>query len=420
MTCGDAPEADGAEAGRAIPELAPEQLSGSQLRELLKDVAGRVDAMIERRERSERLLAAVGEVTSELLGGTDPAEALQLIAHNAAELTGADYAVIALPDDPEAPPEDVRSITVQVSAGGADTLAGRIIPIAGSTSGAVFLDGVPRNVIRLEYDVGSGNGPEFGPALALPLRAEEDAVSGVLLAVRAPGGPRFDDNELQVAASFADQAALALRHAQTQADRRELDVLAERDRIARDLHDHVIQRLFAIGMSMQGTHRLAKSPTVAARLAEHIDQLHEVIQELRTAIFGLHDTTGQGAPTRLRGKLHAAVTELTADTGVRTTVRMSGPLDVLTGVLAEDAEAVVREAVSNAVRHAQATELSVTVSVDDNLVIDVTDNGIGIPASVDRSGLHNLEQRATGAGGRLRVTAAGGGGTRLLWIAPLP
>jgi signal transduction histidine kinase len=157
---------------------------------------------------------------------------------------------------------------------------------------------------------------------------------------------------------------------------------------------------------------------VAGRLAEHIDQLHNVIQDIRTAIFDLH--AGPSHTPRLRTTLHEAITELTAEASLRTTVRMSGPVDVVPTRLAEHAVAVVREAVSNAVRHAHAHDLMVTISVDDNLVIDVTDNGVGMPDTVARSGLHNLQQRAADAGGSSTLERPEDGGTRLLWTAPLP
>jgi signal transduction histidine kinase len=374
--------------------------------------------LYEEARRRERWLAASSEVTGELLAGTDPADVLRLIATRAQELVAADYTVIALPDDPDAPPSEVASLRIAVSAGlDSDALTGTQIPISGSISGAVFTDHVPRSVPDLGLAIPNGAGVEFGPALALPLEAGE-SVSGVLLAMRRPTSPPFDERELQVVSSFADQAALALQRAESQVARRELDVLADRDRIARDLHDQVIQRLFAIGLAMQGTHRITKSPAATARLTEHIDQLHEVIQDIRTAIFDLQ-TESPEAP-RLRARLHEIITEVTADSPVRTTIRMSGPLDVLPPGLADDAQAVVREAVSNAVRHACAPELTVTVSVDDDLVIDVTDNGIGIPDKVARSGLHNLRQRAEQAGGSFRTERVPAGGTRVVWSAPLP
>jgi signal transduction histidine kinase len=374
--------------------------------------------LYEEARRRQRWLEATGEVTTELLGASDPTEVLRLIANRARELTGADYTLIAVPDDLQMPPSEIAELTVAVCTGlDPDTVTGRKIPIAGSTSGAVFADHVPRSVLSLTFGFADGLGVEFGPALALPLGAGE-SISGVLLAVRAPGSAGFDEHQLQVVSLFADQAALALQRAESQSARRELAVLADRDRIARDLHDHVIQRLFAIGLAMQGTHRRATSPTVAGRLAEHIDQLHNVIQDIRTAIFDLQ--AGSAETPRLRTTLHEAITELTADASLRTTVRMSGPVDVVPTGLAEHAVAVVREAVSNAIRHAHAQELVVTISVDDNLVIDVTDNGIGIPDTIARSGLHNLHQRAVDAGGSCTLKRPEDGGTRLVWAAPLP
>jgi signal transduction histidine kinase len=370
--------------------------------------------LYEASRRRQQWLEATGEVTAELLGGTDAREALHLIAHRALELTRADYTLIALPANPEAAPQDVTELLVAVCVGlDSDELTGQLVPVSGSTMGAVFADHVPRNVSRLEFDLSA----EFGPALALPLGSGEQ-ISGVLLTVRLPGSPVFDEQELQLVSTFADQAALALQRAETQLAQRELEVLADRDRIARDLHDHVIQRLFAIGLGLQSTHRREKSPQQAARLDDHIDQLHEVIQEIRTAIFDLQ--AGPAETPRLRTALHELITELTGESPMRTTVRMSGPLDVVPAALAQQAHAVVREAVSNAVRHSQGRELVVTVSVADDLVIDVSDDGIGLPETVARSGLHNLARRATDCGGRFSVTRGAAGGTKLIWSAPLP
>ncbi len=374
--------------------------------------------LFEEVKRRQQWLEAIGEVTAELLSGSDTGEALRLIASRALELTSADYTLIALPDDPDTKREDLTELTVRTSVGlGADTIIGRHIPIVGSTSGAVFTDQVPRNVARLGYHLDDGLGEAFGPALALPLGTGE-SISGVLLMVRVPGAVMFTDDQLQVVASFADQAALALQRAEIQSARRELSVLADRDRIARDLHDQVIQRLFAIGLAMQGTHRRAKSPVIEQRLDEHIDQLQEVIQDIRGAIFDLQ--TGPDQAPKLRSVLHEVITQATVDAGLRTTIRMSGPLDVVPANLAEHAEAVIREAVSNVVRHARADELTVTVSVDDDLVIEVTDNGVGMPLTTARSGLHNLAQRAAESGGSCTVNRPDAGGTRFVWAVPLP
>lgn len=368
--------------------------------------------LYEAARRRQHWLEATGEVTAELLAGTDTLEALQLIAGRAQELSGADYAVIALPENPDADPRNVTELVVAVSVGMDTDAMTQRIPIAGSTTGAVFTDHLPRNVPKLAYDLTD----RFGPALVLPLGAGE-AISGVLVAVRLPGSAGFDDQELHLVSAFADQAALALQRAETQAAQREYEILADRDRIARDLHDHVIQRLFGVGLALQSTQRREKSPQQAARLTDHIDQLHDVIQEIRTTIFDLQ-ADSQDAP-KLRSILHELISELTEDASIRTTVRMSGPVNVLPVELGQHLQAVVREAVSNAVRHAGASELTITVSVGDDVVVDVSDNGIGIPETYARSGLHNLAERAASAGGSCVVQNRAGGGTTLLWTAPL-
>ncbi|GAA2785353.1 sensor histidine kinase [Saccharopolyspora taberi] len=365
----------------------------------------------------ERWLDAGGEITAALLAGTDTADALQLIAERALELIGADYTMLAVPEDTEAGPEEIDELTITVCAGtDIANLAGRKIPLAGSTAGQVLRDRTPRNAPALAQDLSAEPGVTFGPALVVPMLAGETTF-GVLLAVRAEGRTPFDRHQLQVVSSFADQAALALERAEAQRYRRELDVLADRDRIGRDLHDHVIQRLFAIGMGMQGTQRRARSPMVADRLAEHVDQLQDVIQDIRAAIFDLQ-TGGEGS-ARFRARVQQVIAEVVGDASIRTTVRMSGPLDSLPQALAEHAEAVVLEGVSNILRHARASELAVTVAFDRDLLVEVVDDGVGLPDEISRSGLRNLVERAEQAGGWCTVRRREEGGTRLLWSAPL-
>lgn len=200
------------------------------------------------------------------------------------------------------------------------------------------------------------------------------------------------------------------------AARAESDVLAERDRIARDLHDHVIQRVFAVGITLQGTIPRARGADVQQRLATAVDNLQGVIQDIRTVIFQLHG--GSSDITRLRQRLDEAIAQMSGD--LNTTVRYSGPLSVIDATLAEHAEAVVKEATSNAVRHAHATTLVVTIDVADLLCIDITDDGQGMPDNITSSGLTNLRQRAESLGGTLTIDEPQGGGTRLRWSVPLP
>jgi len=217
-------------------------------------------------------------------------------------------------------------------------------------------------------------------------------------------------------AAFTDQAALAWQLAMSQRRMRELDILTDRDRIARDLHDHVIQRLFAVGLALQGTIPRARSAEVQQRLSLCVDDLQEVIQEIRTAIFDLH--SAKAGTTRLRQRLDDAVAQFSSPE-LRTTVQFVGPLSVVDADLADDAEAVVREAVSNAVRHANATTLTVNVKVDDDLTIEVVDNGRGISGDITDSGLTNLRRRAGDVGGAFAVEQTATGGTVLRWSAPL-
>ena len=238
-----------------------------------------------------------------------------------------------------------------------------------------------------------------GPALVLPLRAT-DTVAGVVVVLRRGRQGSFSDEQLEMMAAFADQAALAWQLATSQRRMRELDVLTDRDRIARDLHDHVIQRLFAVGLSLQGTIPRTREPEVQQRLSAAIDDLQAVIQEIRTTIFDLHGAS-QGI-TRLRQRLDEAVAQF-AGSGLRTTVQYVGPLSVVDSTLADHAEAVVREAVSNAVRHAQATTLTVRVRVEDDLRIEVIDNGRGMPDEFTGSGLTNLQRRAEQVGGEFTI-----------------
>lgn len=362
--------------------------------------------------RQQSWLEAATTITTELLTSQDPSGALILIAQRARELSDADYAVIALPDPLAADPHDVDALIVTVCVGlDPDTLTGSAVPLADSTAGAVFRDQVPRNVDRLAFDLTA----RFGPAVAAPLGAAE-GILGVLMAVRTAGAPRFTDEELQMVSSFADQGALALRRADELATRQELEVIADRDRIARDLHDQVIQRLFAVGLAMQGTHRRSKAADVSGRLSDHIDQLQRVIQDIRSAIFDLQAPVG--APRPLAEILRAVLAEVTDDVDIRTSLVTAGVLSTVPPDLRRAAEAVIREAVSNVVRHSGATTVAVSVAVGVELILEIADDGTGIPEGAHRSGLSNLVTRAHDAAGRCDIRS-GPAGTTVHWSAPL-
>jgi signal transduction histidine kinase len=366
----------------------------------------------------QRWQEATSEIRAELLGSADPHDVLHLIANRALGLSAADYTFLAQPTDPELPPADVTGLSITVCAGlDAGVLTGREIPIEGSTCGAAYRDAVPRRVDTLSYDLSGELDEDFGPALVLPLRASSESVSGVLVALRKAGEDPFEASQLPLVAAFADQAALALQLAEDQRRLNELRVLGDRDRIARDLHDHVIQRLFAHGLALQSAHQRTRSPEIQKRLADLVEDVQSIVAEIRTAIFDLHG--GLRGTTQLRKRLQDVVAELTDDTELRTTVRMSGPVGVVSSQLGEHAEAVLREALSNTVRHAGASTVTVTISVGDDLAVEVTDDGVGIPETVARSGLHNLGDRARQMGGSFSVERLDTAGTRLFWRAPV-
>lgn len=357
-------------------------------------------------------IEATRDIATELLSGTEPAAVFRLIAAEALTLTSADAVLVAIPVDDNRLAADVPELLVIEAAGStAAAVVGQTIPVAGTSLGKVFLESTPRRVERIKVE-GLG---EVGPALLLPLRAT-DTVAGVVAVVRHGNPGSFTDEQLEMMAAFADQAALAWQLATSQRRMRELDVLTDRDRIARDLHDHVIQRLFAVGLALQGAVSRARDSEVRQRLLEAVDDLQGVIQEIRTTIFDLHGAS-QGI-TRLRQRIDEAVAQF-AGSGLRTTVQFVGPLSVVDAALADHAEAVVTEAVSNAVRHAAATTLTVRVTVDDDLCIEVGDNGRGVPDEFTGSGLTNLRRRAEQAGGACVLERPVGGGTVLRWSAPL-
>jgi signal transduction histidine kinase len=360
-------------------------------------------------------IEATRDIATKLLSGVDPATVFRLIADVALKLSDAQATFVAVPVEEDTLSSDVDELLVTEIAGELAALTqAPTISVRGTPIGDVFLDGAPRQFDNLELEIGD---VQIRPssALALPLRAG-DRVAGVLVTLRHNHATPFSQHQKEMMAAFADQAALAWQLATSQRVARELDVLADRDRIARDLHDHVIQRLFAVGLALQGTIPRARAPEVQQRLSEYVDDLQSVIREIRTTIFDLHGpATGM---IRLRQRLDEAIAQY-SDGALHITTQFIGPLSVVDAALAGHAEAVVREAVSNAVRHAQATELAVTVKVDDDLSIAVQDNGRGMSESVKRSGLTNMRYRAEKLGGTMTIDSPPTGGTLLRWSAPL-
>lgn len=370
--------------------------------------------LFEESRTREAWIEATRDIGTQMLAGADPAMVFRLIAEEALTLMAGAATLVAVPLDDEAPACEVDDLVIVEVAGEISPAVKQMtVAVSGTSIGGVFHDCTPRRFDRLDLAV---DGPvEPGPALVLPLRAA-DTVAGVLVALRSADEQPFSDKQLDMMAAFADQAALAWRLATAQRQMREVEILTDRDRIARDLHDHVIQRLFAVGLTLQGAAPRARVPAVRESIYSSIDDLQEIIQEIRSAIFDLH--AGPSRATGLRHRLDKVIDQL-AIPALHTTVQYTGPLSVVDTVLANHAEAVLREAVSNAVRHANATSLAINVSVEDDVRVEVVDDGVGISGDITESGLRNLRQRADDAGGEFTVENMPTGGTLLRWSAPL-
>ncbi|MET0188684.1 MAG: GAF domain-containing protein [Pseudonocardia sediminis] len=365
--------------------------------------------LFEQSRMRQQWLEALGEVRVEVLAGASDRDLLTLVARRCLELGQGAVTIIALG------PDDDGGFTIGARAG---DLAGDV-ELGGELLGEVVDGQQPVLADSPSTVLVPGPGTAgLGPVVAVPLHAAERAI-GVLVAVRRAGDAPFRPAEVPLLISFAQQAALALELGDKNRAQRQVDVLADRDRIARDLHDHVIQRLFATGLKLQSTLRRSTRPEVQQRIQQAVDELDETVREIRTSIFDLH-TSGTDEDG-LRRRLLDLVEEVSADSDVLVSVRTSGPVDtVVTAAVGADVLAVAREALSNALRHARASTVVVTVEADGaELSVEVVDDGDGIDEHVARSGLRNLADRAVRRGGTCEVRCRAAGGTRLHWRVPL-
>jgi signal transduction histidine kinase len=375
--------------------------------------------LFERVRVSAEWTEASREITTALLSD-DPAigQRLKLIVERARQLTDAEQAILLVPDDGDLPAEKVDTLVVRTAVGlYADEVLDQRVPVEGSTTGGVFRSGAPLITESFQRPIHAFTDVGERPAIIMPLCAT-NTVLGVIAVARNAEQPPFDTGYLELVSNFADHAAIALTLAWAREREQELSVFSDRERIAHNLHDQVIQRLFAVGMDLQGTIARSHSPSAIQRLTQTVDDVQDIINEIRTTIFNLQGRAGLAGG--LRQRIQDAVGDLTRDADINTTLRLSGPLIAVGAELSDDAEAVLVEAISNAVRHSGATSLTVEVSVGDELTLDIIDNGRGIPADNQRrSGLANMARRAEQLGGTCDITSPAGGGTHIHWTAPL-
>lgn len=400
--------------------------------------------LYESSRRREEWQQAVAEIATTVLSSSDGEQIIPLIAMHARTIAGADACIVAIPDSqgnliaevvdeydlhkifrsPEPRWAMQRDRPRTLRSDSFDGLArgwiGQEIPLD-SVLHRVMAQGEVEQQRDAVLDIDRPR--TFGSVISIPMMHEEQAIAVFALIwdidVQSPNQDALDAVE-----SFAAQAALSMVLAEAQHEHERLALYEDRDRIARDLHDLVIQRLFATGMSLQGASRLGKlDPVVEARISDAVDALDETIREIRQTIFALHEPT-TGPSSGVRGRVLREMTQSASVLGFQPAVRFIGPVDsVVSDRLSEHMMAVLREALSNAMKHAQAGHIEVTVEVNTTIVVlTVTDDGVGVDEDgpTHMSGVANLYSRAQDLGGSClleRVTDSGG--TRLIWLVPL-
>ncbi len=370
--------------------------------------------LFEKTRRREAWQRALTEIATAVLDGSDPDEALTMVAQKARSLMAADISAIALPSGEE--------LSIEIVDGPAGLIGVAVPP--DSITYRAFNEGVAQSSEQCTI----GELDLVGSAIAVPLRTG-DRILGVLTTIRLVETPidmhtAHARELLELAEPFASQAAVTLVLAEAQRGQQRLAVYQDRDRIARDLHDLVIQRLFATGMSLQGASRLPEVPDAAVeRITRAVDELDETIKEIRQTIFALHEPV-EGPNSTLRGRIMRETAQSASSLGFEPAVRFVGPVDTaVSDNISEQLLAALREVLTNAAKHAEASSVDVVVSIDgSDVVLTATDDGIGLPdrGTLRRSGMANIAARAQELGGECvaeRLSAAGG--TRVMWRAPV-
>jgi signal transduction histidine kinase len=379
--------------------------------------------LFEQAEQRQEWLQASAEITTQLLSA-DGEEPLHVIARRARDIADADLVTVVLP----VPGSDRLMVEVAASAYPVE-LAGYSFPAENTLSQQAIASGLPVMLddASAEDDVyvHLSNVFPVGPVMTVPLSGSA-GIRGALVVGRSVGAEPFDVTDLDMATSFANHATVALELADARTSEQRIVILEDRDRIARDLHDHVIQRLFAAGLTLDGL--IATVPAEAGRrLAGVVDEIDETIRQIRTSIFELRGHFGP-ATGSLRSALLAVAEEVRPLLKNPPHFSFQGPVDsVVPDTVAEDMLAVLREALTNVARHAYAHLVEVGLSADSGEVrLQIADDGVGLGETTRRSGLANLRERAEKHGGKMTIesptdsTSTDPRGTRIDWTVPLP
>ncbi len=364
-------------------------------------------------ERRQRWESASTELTQRLFSGDSP-EPLETALGYAMQAAGGDFAVLAV--------RDVGAhVRLEAVVGRfADELRGLRMPRGESILTPVLEEG--RALLIDDYGLHGTSVPrvrkQVGSAVAVPLFEGQRVVAAISIG-RVVGHRPFGHDDVRHLERFVGHAGVAMRLDRARADRETLHMLQEHERIAADLHDHVVQEIFAVGMGLQGMLPMLGGPEQRDRVTGYVEALDDTIRRIRSTIFQL-EQPAHAANSLKQRLLDVAEAEREA-LGFAAQVDFSGALDVsVPGPLTDDVVAVVREALSNVARHSRATHAWVLASVAGDLVsVDVVDDGVGIGKPGRSSGLTNMRRRAERYGGSLDVSQPATGGTHLVWTANL-
>ncbi len=402
---------------RGVDEFSLEDERSVQVLATQAGVAVANASLYQETHQREQWLEALRQITGDILQGTDSESLLTSIAEHARALAGADAATILTTTSTPG-----RLVVTAAVGAYAPQVQGQTVPAAKSISGSVMESGKPLHT----DDAGTQGGAyqpiirlgHVGPAIFVPLRVRGGS-TGTLMVANTKDGSRFDQSTVKLVETFADQAAVAIQYARAQADLRRLGLMDERERIARELHDGIIQSLFAVGMGLQGTALISGSPETVARVEGAVGELDRIIRDLRNYIFGLRP--GILADRQLDQAMRSLGEEVESASHIPVAIEWDAALSATLSARSHDIVQLTREALSNITRHSRAKHAIVRLARSDSgAVLTIEDDGVGFDAAAPSvgSGMRNMRERAASIGAKLSVSSAIGKGTNLRFAFP--